>query len=102
MVSRLLRTMACVSTTTSTPLPVFPVSRLLNKTEVSQADSICSTQLAGPTVNLSRSNKNYGWTHDSTSEYAILLSQTTPGDWMLHCHMTDHLESGMMAVIRVS
>ena len=24
------------------------------------------------------------------------------GDWMLHCHVTDHQESGMMAVIRVS
>ena len=31
MVSRLLRTRACVSTTTSTPLPVFPVSLLLNR-----------------------------------------------------------------------
>ena len=43
MVGRLLRTRACVSTTTSTPLPVFPVSLLLNKAEVSRADSICST-----------------------------------------------------------
>lgn len=25
-----------------------------------------------------------------------------PGNWMLHCHVTDHQESGMMAVIRVS
>ena len=25
-----------------------------------------------------------------------------PGDWMLHCNVTDHQESGMMAVIRVS
>jgi len=25
-----------------------------------------------------------------------------PGDWMLHCHVTDHQESGMMAVICVS
>jgi flavin-dependent dehydrogenase len=25
-----------------------------------------------------------------------------PGHWMLHCHVTDHQESGMMAVIRVS
>jgi hypothetical protein len=60
MVSRLLRTMACVSTTTSTPLPVFPVSRLLNKAEVSRADSIYSTQLAWATVNLSRFDKNFG------------------------------------------
>jgi hypothetical protein len=49
-----------VSTTTSTPLPVFPVSLLLNKAEVSRADSICSTQLAWATVTLSRSDKNFG------------------------------------------
>ena len=60
MVSRLLRTRACVSTTTSTPLPIFPVSLLLNKAEVSRADSICSTQLAWAAVNLSRSDKNFG------------------------------------------
>lgn len=24
------------------------------------------------------------------------------GEWMLHYHVTDHQESGMMAVIRVS
>ena len=45
-----------------------------DKIEVSRADLICSTQLAGATVNLSRCGKNCGWTHDSTSEYAILLS----------------------------
>jgi FtsP/CotA-like multicopper oxidase with cupredoxin domain len=25
-----------------------------------------------------------------------------PGDWMFHCHVTDHQEAGMMAVIRVT
>ena len=25
-----------------------------------------------------------------------------PGDWMFHCHVTDHQESGMMAVIRIA
>jgi FtsP/CotA-like multicopper oxidase with cupredoxin domain len=24
-----------------------------------------------------------------------------PGDWMFHCHITDHQEAGMMAVIRI-
>jgi FtsP/CotA-like multicopper oxidase with cupredoxin domain len=24
-----------------------------------------------------------------------------PGDWMFHCHVTDHQEAGMMAVIRI-
>ena len=26
----------------------------------------------------------------------------TPGDWMLHCHVTDHQVSGLMAVLRVA
>ena len=60
MGGRLLRTKTCVSTMSPTPLPIFPVSLLLNKAEVSRADSICSTQLAWATVNLSRSDKNYG------------------------------------------
>jgi len=30
------------------------------------------------------------------------LVADNPGDWMLHWHVTDHQESGMMAVIRVS
>jgi len=25
-----------------------------------------------------------------------------PGDWMLHCHVTDHEVSGMMTVLRVA
>jgi FtsP/CotA-like multicopper oxidase with cupredoxin domain len=25
-----------------------------------------------------------------------------PGDWMLHCHVTDHQVSGLMAVLRVA
>ena len=25
-----------------------------------------------------------------------------PGDWMFHCHVTDHQEAGMMAVIRIT
>ncbi|TAJ81795.1 multicopper oxidase domain-containing protein [Reyranella sp.] len=24
-----------------------------------------------------------------------------PGDWMVHCHVTDHQTAGMMAVIRI-
>ena len=26
----------------------------------------------------------------------------SPGDWMLHCHILDHQEGGMMAVVRVA
>ena len=25
-----------------------------------------------------------------------------PGDWMFHCHVTDHQEAGMMGVIRIT
>jgi FtsP/CotA-like multicopper oxidase with cupredoxin domain len=25
-----------------------------------------------------------------------------PGDWMFHCHILEHQESGMMGVIRVA
>jgi FtsP/CotA-like multicopper oxidase with cupredoxin domain len=25
-----------------------------------------------------------------------------PGDWMLHCHVTDHQVSGLMTVLRVA
>ena len=32
----------------------------------------------------------------------IAFAADYPGDWMLHCHVTDHQESGMMVVIRVS
>jgi FtsP/CotA-like multicopper oxidase with cupredoxin domain len=32
----------------------------------------------------------------------IAFVADNPADWMLHCHVTDHQESGMMAVIRVS
>jgi FtsP/CotA-like multicopper oxidase with cupredoxin domain len=26
----------------------------------------------------------------------ILVEVTNPGEWMLHCHISEHLESGMM------
>ena len=32
----------------------------------------------------------------------IALVADNPTDWMLHCHVSDHQGSGMMAVIRVS
>ncbi|MGY4285142.1 FtsP/CotA-like multicopper oxidase with cupredoxin domain [Bradyrhizobium sp. LM2.7] len=27
---------------------------------------------------------------------------SNPGDWMLHCHVTDHQVSGMMAILRIA
>lgn len=35
----------------------------------------------------------------SSSE--ILLELTNPGDWMLHCHIAEHLAVGMATVFRV-
>ena len=31
----------------------------------------------------------------------ILLEVSNPGDWMLHCHIAEHIESGMMMVFKV-
>ena len=32
----------------------------------------------------------------------IAFVADNPGDWMFHCHVTDHQETGMMGVIRVA
>jgi FtsP/CotA-like multicopper oxidase with cupredoxin domain len=32
----------------------------------------------------------------------IAFVADNPGDWMLHCHVTDHQVSGMMTVLRVA
>lgn len=32
----------------------------------------------------------------------ILLELTNPGRWMLHCHIAEHLESGMMMAFTVN
>jgi FtsP/CotA-like multicopper oxidase with cupredoxin domain len=31
----------------------------------------------------------------------LLIDASNPGDWMLHCHIAEHLGAGMMAVMRV-
>lgn len=31
----------------------------------------------------------------------ILVEMTNPGEWMVHCHIVEHAESGMMMVFRV-
>jgi FtsP/CotA-like multicopper oxidase with cupredoxin domain len=35
-----------------------------------------------------------------TVEIAFLADNL--GDWMFHCHVTDHQETGMMGVIRIA
>ena len=32
----------------------------------------------------------------------IAFVADNPGDWMLHCHVTDHQVSGMMTALRVA
>jgi len=32
----------------------------------------------------------------------ILVEMTNPGRWMIHCHIAEHLQSGMMAVFEVN
>jgi len=32
----------------------------------------------------------------------VLVELTNPGEWMIHCHIAEHLESGMMASILVA
>jgi FtsP/CotA-like multicopper oxidase with cupredoxin domain len=32
----------------------------------------------------------------------IAFVADNPGDWMLHCHVTDHQVSGMMAILRIA
>lgn len=36
-----------------------------------------------------------GWTVD------LLVELDNPGDWMIHCHIAEHLEAGMHAIFRV-
>lgn len=31
----------------------------------------------------------------------ILLDVTNPGDWMVHCHIPEHMESGMMTLMKI-
>lgn len=31
----------------------------------------------------------------------LLIDAANPGDWMLHCHIAEHLEAGMMTVLHV-
>ncbi len=35
------------------------------------------------------------------SNIDILVDVTNPGEWMLHCHISEHLEAGMMAELMV-
>ncbi len=53
-----------------------------------------------------KSNQNLAWKDTVIvpigSTVDILVDVTNPGDWMFHCHIAEHLESGMMAMLSVS
>jgi FtsP/CotA-like multicopper oxidase with cupredoxin domain len=39
---------------------------------------------------------------ESREQVDIAFVADNPGDWMIHCHMLEHQEGGMMGVIRVA
>ena len=50
--------------------------------------------------------KNLAWKDTAIipvgSTVDLLIDASNPGDWMLHCHIAEHLGSGMMAVMHVA
>jgi FtsP/CotA-like multicopper oxidase with cupredoxin domain len=50
-------------------------------------------------------NENIGWKDTvlvpKGAKVDILIEFTNPGKWMIHCHIAEHLESGMMAMFTV-
>jgi FtsP/CotA-like multicopper oxidase with cupredoxin domain len=38
----------------------------------------------------------------SGSTIDILLDNSNPGEWMMHCHISEHIEAGMMSKFIVS
>ena len=50
-------------------------------------------------------NQNLGWKDTVLvpvgSTVDILLEVSNPGRWMLHCHIAEHLEAGMMTAFAV-
>ena len=51
-------------------------------------------------------NKNLVWKDTSImpvgSTIDLLIDMSNPGDWMMHCHIAEHLEAGMMLKFTVS
>jgi FtsP/CotA-like multicopper oxidase with cupredoxin domain len=50
-------------------------------------------------------NTNFVWKDTAVvplgSTIDLLVEMSNPGDWMLHCHVSEHLETGMQMVFRV-
>ena len=51
-------------------------------------------------------NTNFVWKDTAViplgSTVDLLVEMSNPGDWMLHCHISEHLETGMQLVFRVN
>ncbi len=52
-----------------------------------------------------RRNDNLAWKDTvlvpSGATVDLLVDLSNPGTWMLHCHIAEHLEAGMMTAITV-
>jgi FtsP/CotA-like multicopper oxidase with cupredoxin domain len=52
-----------------------------------------------------RRNTNFVWKDTAVvplgSTVDLLVDMSNPGDWMLHCHISEHLETGMQLVFHV-
>lgn len=50
-------------------------------------------------------NRNLAWKDTVIlpvgSTYDLLVDSSNPGDWLLHCHIAEHVESGMKTLLRV-
>jgi FtsP/CotA-like multicopper oxidase with cupredoxin domain len=50
-------------------------------------------------------NTNFVWKDTAViplgSVVDLLVEMSNPGDWMVHCHVSEHLETGMKFVFRV-
>jgi FtsP/CotA-like multicopper oxidase with cupredoxin domain len=50
-------------------------------------------------------NQNLAWKDTALlpvgATVDLLLEVTNPGQWMLHCHIAEHLEAGMMMAFAV-
>jgi FtsP/CotA-like multicopper oxidase with cupredoxin domain len=50
-------------------------------------------------------NTNFVWKDTAViplgSTVDLLVEMSNPGDWMLHCHISEHLETGMQMLFRV-
>jgi FtsP/CotA-like multicopper oxidase with cupredoxin domain len=51
-------------------------------------------------------NTNFVWKDTAViplgSTVDLLVEMSNPGDWMLHCHISEHLETGMQMLFRVA